>query len=115
MATRSTAQRNERQSGASGGRQSQQRGRQQYQSEQEGYLARGNEQIREMVEDHEGQAVLIALAVGFGIGVVLGYGLGGSQHEERWTDRIAAEGLGRRFLERLDTILPEAVTSRFAK
>jgi hypothetical protein len=68
------------------------------------------------VADHEGQAVFVALALGFGMGLAIGYGLGGSSDRgDRWANRIAAEGLGRRLLERLDSILPEAVTSRFGK
>jgi hypothetical protein len=78
------------------------------------YLARGNDQLREIVEDREGQAVLAACALGFGLGVAIGYAMGGPSEKERsrWTDRITAEGLGRKLLERVDQLLPESVTSR---
>jgi hypothetical protein len=68
-----------------------------------------------MVHDHEGQAVLVALALGFGIGVMIGYSLGGPiERQEHWTERFAAEGVGRRLLERLDRVLPEAISSRLS-
>jgi hypothetical protein len=77
-------------------------------------LARGNEQLREMVEDREGRTVLAACALGFGIGVAIGYALGAPSERVRgrWSDRITTEGLGKKILERLDQLLPEAVTSR---
>ena len=83
-------------------------------NESPSYLARGNEQLREIVEDREGQTVLLACAVGFGIGVAIGYALGGPSERERgrWSDRITAEGLGRKLLDRIDQFLPEAVASR---
>lgn len=123
MATRSTTHKNEKQTGRTGKAKAVRGERrdsddfyEDYEDTAEGYLARGNAQFQEMVEDHEGQAVLVALAVGFGIGVVLGYGIGAPfAREEHWTDRVAAEGVGRRLLERLDSMLPEAITSRFAK
>lgn len=115
MATRSVANRNDRHAGASGRPTSGRRERPEFE-EPQSYLDRGNQQFREMVADHEGQAVFVALAAGFGIGLAIGYGLGGSSDRpDRWTDRIAAEGLGRRLLERVDSLLPEAITSRFAK
>jgi len=58
--------------------------------------------------------VLVALALGFGIGLLIGYSLGGEPEPRRWTDRIAAEGLGRRMLERIDAMLPESISSKFS-
>jgi hypothetical protein len=83
--------------------------------EEPGYLARGACQIRHMVEDHAGRSVLTALAVGFGVGLAIGKALGHSSSHKHWTDRVAAEGIGRRFLERLDQFLPEAISSRLDK
>jgi hypothetical protein len=76
-----------------------------------GYLERGNEQIRELTRDHEGTAVLVALATGFGVGLVIGAALASSQSRpQTLRDRIAAEGLGRRMLERMESMLPDALT-----
>ena len=78
------------------------------------YLEKGNERLREVVEDHEGQTVLIALALGFGVGVAIGYAVGGPPQSStsRWIDRATAEGVGRKLLERIDQMLPTAITNR---
>jgi hypothetical protein len=115
MATQHATNKNNRQQrpGAAG---SQQRGGQtRGMAEQaQNYVEQGNERLRDMVEDHEGQTVLVALALGFGIGVALGYAIGGpsESHSRRWIDRSTAENLGRKMLDRLDHMLPEAVSSR---
>jgi len=110
------ASKNDRHKSNSGEKQ-QGRRRDTEESDDQSYMARGNQQLQAMVEDHEGQAVLVAFALGIGIGLVIGYGVGGPSpsRSERWIDRIAAEGLGRRLLERIDSLLPESITSRFEK
>lgn len=120
MATQPLTNKNNRQSSSGGSTMQHERNAQRGQSPQsyadnaQGYLERGNEQLRDMVEDHEGQTVLVALALGFGIGVALGYAMAGpSQHESsRWIDRKTAEDLGRKLMHKMDQYLPEAVTSR---
>ena len=60
------------------------------------YVSRGTSQVREITRDHEGTAVIVALAAGFGVGLLIGAALTSSQSRPRtWHDRIAAEGLGR--------------------
>jgi hypothetical protein len=116
MATQHTTNKNDRQSRSTATARRRESGQrsEQFAEEAEGYLARGNEQFRQMVEDHEGQAVLVALALGFGIGVAIGYAIGGPSEREssRWYDRAAAEGLGRKLMARIDQYLPEALSSR---
>jgi len=124
MSTQSARNSNERRTGFSSGTQSgsqesqrrgqgdRGRGGRQQSSHEEGYLERGNQQLRDMMEDHEGQTVLVGLALGFGIGLAIGYSMGGSSEPQRWTDRIAAEGVGRRLLERIDSLLPESITNK---
>ncbi|MEX2307020.1 MAG: hypothetical protein WD738_05480 [Pirellulales bacterium] len=81
-----------------------------------GYLSRGASQFRDMTRDHEGTAVLVALAAGFGVGLMIGAALASSQRRPRsWTDRIAAEGLGRRLLERAEGLIPDALAERFGR
>jgi hypothetical protein len=78
------------------------------------YYERGEDRIRSMTQDHEGTAVLIALAAGFGVGVLIGCALAPSKPQSRrWTDRTAAENLGRRFLERVENMVPEMISERF--
>jgi hypothetical protein len=78
------------------------------------YYERGNAQIRSMTHDHEGTAVLIALAAGFGVGLLVGCAIAPSKPQSRrWIDRTAAENLGRRFLERVESMVPEMISERF--
>lgn len=116
MATQPMTNKNNRQSRTSGTTaQKQGAGRSpEFADQAKGYLERGNEQIREMVEDHEGQTVLVALALGFGIGVAIGYSLAGPSEPKhsRWINRSTAEGIGRSLLQRIDQLLPETISSR---
>lgn len=118
MANQSTRNSNERRTGFSAGAedggQQQRRGGQSRRGQSkgaDGFLERGNQQLRDMVEDHEGQTVLVALALGFGIGLAIGYSIS-PEPQHRWTDRVAAEGVGRRLLERFDALLPESISSK---
>jgi hypothetical protein len=115
MATRHATTKNDRQTQSAGRQQPRQRQRTEDQGlDDQDYLQRGNEQFQGLVRDHEGQAVLAALALGFGIGLAIGYAIGGPSENEssRWHDRVTAEGIGRKLLQRIDQVLPEAITSR---
>jgi hypothetical protein len=80
------------------------------------YVSRGRAQVREMTRDHEGTAVLVALAAGFGVGLLIGAALGSAQSQpQSWRDRIAAEGLGRRLLEGVEGIVPDALANMMRK
>jgi hypothetical protein len=74
------------------------------------YMSQGSTQIRELTRDHEGTAVLVAMAAGFGVGLVIGAALASSQRPQTWRERIAAEGLGRRLLDRIEGVMPDALT-----
>lgn len=74
------------------------------------YVSRGASQVRDLTRDHEGTAVLVALTAGFGVGLLIGASLASSQSRPKsWRDRIAAEGLGRRVLERMESMVPDAL------
>jgi hypothetical protein len=75
-------------------------------------MARGVSQVRDLTRDHEGAAVLVALVTGFGVGLLIGAALASApSRPQSWRDRLAAEGLGRRVLERMETIMPGALTN----
>jgi hypothetical protein len=79
------------------------------------YAERGASQMREITRDREGTALLIALGAGFGIGYLIGCSLASSQnHPRRWGDRSTAEGIGRRVLERIEKLMPEAITEKLS-
>lgn len=82
-----------------------------------GYLERGATQFRELTRDREGTAALIAMAAGFGVGVVVGGLIASSTtgRQKTWSQRIAAEGIGHRLLERIESLIPDAISERFTK
>jgi hypothetical protein len=80
------------------------------------YLARGASQVREMTRNREGTAVAVALAAGLGVGLVIGAALVRSHREQRgWRDRVTAEGFGRRLMDRIEGLIPDALAEHFAK
>jgi len=80
------------------------------------YVSRGASQVREMTRDREGTVVAVALAAGLGLGLVIGASLASSRREQRsWLDRKTAEGFGRRLMDRLEGMLPDALSEHFSK
>jgi hypothetical protein len=74
------------------------------------------DQMRECTREHEGSALFVSLAVGLGVGVLIGTAVMASRRRPAsWRDRIAAEGIGRKFLDRLESMIPEALSERFSK
>jgi hypothetical protein len=81
-----------------------------------GYVSQGTEQFGQMTRGHEGQAVMIALAAGFGVGFLIGCSLASShQKPHGWSDRIMAEGLGRKLLARVERMMPEMISEHFGR
>jgi hypothetical protein len=79
------------------------------------YIAAGAERVRNEVEEvtrgREGMIVAVALGVGFGLGIAIGSTLATPRRRpENWRDRLMAEGIGRRMMERLEAILPQSLT-----
>lgn len=80
------------------------------------YWTQGEDYMRELVRDREGTAIMIALAAGVGVGLVIGASLGRSHREPRsWRDRLTAEGFGRRIMERVESMIPDALAEHFGK
>lgn len=81
-----------------------------------GYYSQGTERFGQMTRGHEGQAMLIALAAGFGVGLVIGCSLASaSQRPQSWHERITAEGVGRKLMDRVEQMLPHAVAEYLGK
>ena len=77
---------------------------------------RGEDQVRHMVRNREGSAMLLAMATGLGIGLVIGATLGRSRHHQQtWRDRINMEGFGRSLMDRIEGMIPEAVSEHFGR
>lgn len=80
------------------------------------YMTRGATRMREITRNREGTAVAVALAAGVGLGLVIGAGLVRGQQEQRsWRTRAAAEGFGRRLMERIEGMIPDAVAEHFGR
>jgi len=79
------------------------------------YWEQGTSHVRELTRDREATALLVALASGFGVGLVLGSMIGSStQRPKTWSQRLAAEGIGHRLLERIEGMIPDAITDRLS-
>jgi hypothetical protein len=79
-----------------------------------GYMERATSRVRAMTRDREGRVVVAALAGGFAVGVLIGGAIAAARaREESWSDRLACEGLGRRLLNRIGSVIPESITDRF--
>ena len=79
------------------------------------YVSRGASQVRELTRDHEGSVVLIGLVAGFGVGLLIGSALAPRRQPRSWKDRMMAEGIGRRMLERIEGMMPDKFAEYFSK
>ncbi|HEX4412611.1 MAG TPA: hypothetical protein VH107_03215 [Lacipirellulaceae bacterium] len=80
------------------------------------YWSQGRDQMQECVRGREGAAVLMAAAAGIGVGLVVGAALGRSHKQQlTWRDRVTAEGFGRRLMERIESMIPDALSDHFSK
>ena len=79
------------------------------------YANRGADQVRDMIRDHAGRSVFVALSAGLGVGLVIGSILGRSDRQSHWWDRSTAEGLGRRFLSKFGELSPGQISDRLGR
>jgi len=80
------------------------------------YVSQGTEQFGQMTRGHEGQATLIALAAGFGVGLIIGCSLAtGHRKPQTWSERLVSDGFGRKFMDRVERMLPEAISEHFGR
>jgi sugar (pentulose or hexulose) kinase len=80
------------------------------------YWEQGRESVEECMTGREGAAVLMAAAAGIGVGLVVGAALGRSHKQQlTWRDRVTAEGFGRRLMERIESMIPDALSDHFSK
>jgi ElaB/YqjD/DUF883 family membrane-anchored ribosome-binding protein len=80
--------------------------------ESHGMMAERASQVVDYAREHQGRVVLAALATGFSVGLLLGGLMGRPRSKTSWTDRLACEGVGRRLLDRIESLLPESITDR---
>ena len=80
------------------------------------YVTHQAEQAQECIREHSGNSVMVSLVAGFGIGLLIGRALG-TTHRQPPTRRYmaTAEGLGRRMMDRIEAMIPEALAEHFGK
>ena len=80
------------------------------------YMQRGASQVREMTRNREGTTVAVALAAGLGVGLMIVASLVRSHRQQlTWRDRVTAEGFGRRLMDRIESMIPDALADHFSK
>lgn len=80
------------------------------------YVTQSASQARECIREHTGASLALSLVTGFGIGLLVGRALGASHQEPRSRRyRAAAEGVGRRLMDRIEAVIPDALAEHFGK
>jgi len=80
------------------------------------YVTEGAEQVQECIRDHSAASDMISLAAGFGIGLLIGRAIGTPYQQPRSRRyRAMAEGFGTRLMDRMESMIPDAVAEHFGK
>jgi len=80
------------------------------------YVSESAAEMQECIREHSGAAVMASLVAGFGIGILIGRALSSSHEEPRSRRyRTAAEGVGRRLLDRIEAMIPDTLAEHFGK
>jgi len=80
------------------------------------YVTESAEQVQECIREHSAASVMISLAAGFGIGLLIGRAIGTPYQEPRSRRyRATAEKFGTRLMDRIEALIPDAVTEHFSK
>jgi hypothetical protein len=80
------------------------------------YVSESASEMQECIRERSGTAVAVSLVAGFGIGLLVGRALTKSEQEPRSRRyRAAAEGVGRRLMDRIEAMIPDALAEHFGK
>lgn len=80
------------------------------------YAGEMAEETQSCIREHSGTAVMVSLVAGFGIGILVGKALGGSRVQPKSRRyRAMAEGFGSRLMERIESMVPDALAEHFNK
>jgi len=80
------------------------------------YVTESAEQVQECIREHSAASVMISLAAGFGIGLLIGRAIGTPYQEPRSRRyRATAEKFGTRLMDRIEALIPDAVSEHFSK
>lgn len=80
------------------------------------YMSGSAEQMQDCIRDRPVSSVMVALVAGFGIGLLVGKALGTPHQQPRSRRyREMAEGFGGRLMDRIEALIPDAVSEHFGK
>jgi len=80
------------------------------------YVSDQAEYAQECIREHSGKSVMVSLVAGFGIGLLIGRALTTSHRQPPSRRYLAtAEGLGRRMMDKIEAMIPEALSEHFGK
>jgi ElaB/YqjD/DUF883 family membrane-anchored ribosome-binding protein len=81
-----------------------------------GYVSDQAEYAQDCIREHSGKSVMVSLVAGFGIGLLIGRALTTSNRQPPSRRYLAtAEGLGRRMMDKIEAMIPEALSEHFGK
>jgi hypothetical protein len=80
------------------------------------YVTESAEQVQECIREHTAASVMISLAAGFGIGLLIGRAIAAPYEEPRSRRyRRVAEGFGTRLMDRIESLIPDAVAEHIGR
>jgi hypothetical protein len=79
------------------------------------YVSESASEMQECIRERSGTAVAISLVAGFGIGLLIGRALTKPEEPRSRRYRAAAEGVGRRLMDRIEAMIPDALAEHFGK
>jgi hypothetical protein len=81
------------------------------------YVSESAEQVQECIREHSAASIMISLVAGFGIGALIGRAIATPHHQESRSRRYRAmaEGFGTRLMDRIESVIPDAIAEHFSK
>jgi hypothetical protein len=80
------------------------------------YVTESAERAQECIREHTAASVMISMVAGFGIGILIGRAIATPHHEPRSRRyRAMAEGFGTRLMDRIESVIPDAIAEHFSR
>ncbi len=79
------------------------------------YISQSAAHAQGCIREHSGKSVMVSLVAGFGIGLLVGRALAKPAEPRLRSYRSAAEGIGRRLIDRIEGMIPETLAEHFGK
>jgi ElaB/YqjD/DUF883 family membrane-anchored ribosome-binding protein len=80
------------------------------------YVSDSAEQVQECIRDRPVSSVMVSLVAGFGLGLLIGKAISTPYHQPRSRRyRELAEGFGSRLMDRIEALVPDAISEHFGR